>query len=64
MQDLIGVVTRHIGQMLGTGLVSVGLISEDQTGLVIGAVISLGSLAWGICKAKGVKICQEENKNV
>jgi hypothetical protein len=58
MGDFIGVVTRHIGQMLGAGLVSVGVITEDQTGLVTGVVISLSALGWGICKAKGVKFCQ------
>jgi len=62
MNDLVGVILRHVGQMSGATLVSFGLITEDQTGLVVGLIMSLGALGWGICQSKGIKFCKDNGQ--
>lgn len=50
-------IVRHAAQFAGASLVTSGVINASDAQGVVGGLVSLVALAWGICRRKGFRIC-------
>lgn len=48
---------RHAAQFAGASLVTSGVISANDVQGVVGGLVSIAAVAWGICRRKGFRIC-------
>ena len=62
MGEFFGVIVRHIAQASGAFMGSMGVVNQDDVAMVSGAIVSIASLGWAICKARGVKFCQDKSE--
>ena len=52
MSESIKSVVRHALSAVGGYLVAKGLVSADQLPEIVGAIITIGSAAWGVMSKK------------
>jgi len=57
VESLYMPIVRHVIQFAGAGLVTSGVMTAGDLQAVTGIVISIGALAWGMCKQKGFRLC-------
>jgi hypothetical protein len=48
MQSFVNSIIRHAATSLGGMLLSHGYLAQDQVQLLIGAIVTLGGVAWAI----------------
>ena len=51
-------IVRHVMQAGGSILATSGVMTEDDVRGMVGILISLVAVAWGVCRRRGVKLCQ------
>lgn len=56
--NMVMAIFRHLIQFAGGAVTSYGVMSADDVQVVSGAIISVATVAWAVCKRKNVKICQ------
>lgn len=51
-------IIRHTLQFVGAGAV----FSGDELNMIVGGIVSLIAVSWGICKRRGYSICNTPKK--
>lgn len=57
-ESLVQPILRHTMQAVGAYWVTSGAVAQSDVDVVIGALLSIAAVGWGICKRKGIKLCQ------
>ena len=57
-ESVILPVLRHAMQAGGSVLATTGVINANDMESVVGILVSLAAVAWGICRRRGIRACQ------
>ena len=57
-ESVILPVLRHAMQAGGSVLATTGVINANDMESVVGILVSLAAVAWGICRRRGIRVCQ------